>query len=1032
MQHAVHPIRFVSWFFAWLVIFLSILKGFKVKFCLRTSIHRRTSREEDAQETVIRRYSASFGRLDPLLREKCPHVECQSQSIREDFVVNSQLALICWCGIDKPSSRQGKERMSDTFGRRRPCSLAPETLESRHLLATDLLASFAPNAPLSSRPTELLPVGDRVFFQADFGASGGVQLWSTDGTSEGTKPVGVSQGGLIQDYAAVNGRLIFQASDRSVVSTDGGEPTVLLRSSVDGSPTQFVAFGDDVVFIATTEDSETVLFRSDGTAEGTRVIEELGATRHVLEHELLGSSGGFVYLRVFVQGTRGHQILRTDGSSSGLEVVSEDHGFHNIGPVIEFNGGLVFGADVPVDSRPDSAADDLAGDVDGDGLVGFSDFLLLSSNFGNTGEGLPGDLDENGTVDFGDFLILAHFFGASELAQITVDPVATERELWTIKDDGSVAQLTDVRGPSPLNMSSRPNEFLVANDTLYFAAADVRGRELWKTNGTRDTTQVVADLVPGADGSDPIGLTWHNDTLFFSAAGSLWAHDPSTQATDVIRAFDAGRLSLGPSWLTSFGDTLVFTADDGEGDEVWISDGTAEGTQLLKDTIPGGRSGEPRWYTVLNEQLIFTARSDDAGVELWSSDGTSGGTQLLRDIRPETQPTFFVPRDVTEFDGAIFFAMHDSEHGAELWTSDGTAEGTELFLDIRPSVGGSGPRDFFVFQDHLYFSADDGVHGLELWRTNGTRAGTELVNDIWTGGDGSVPADYQIFGDSLYFTARNDQHGRTLWRTTGDETLPVFVPPPGVRDIHDIVVNDRGLYFVATDSSVPTESIWFLEGDGGEPVLAEAIHADFPAERQLGLLVAVGDELLVGRHIDGDFRSFILTDGTESGARSVPLERGRREESIVAFDGSVFAAVGRDRDSLRRIDSLGESDTLADGVYSFVEAVDKLFVAFDDGQLGVLDAGADAVAAIVDLEGSITKLVSQDTGVLLETRTEAGAVAVWLSDGTADGTNKLFESDDFSSLDEIAVTTDGLYVIGVHRELGRRICLVPFPADPRA
>ena len=55
-------------------------------------------------------------------------------------------------------------------------------------------------------------------------------------------------------------------------------------------------------------------------------------------------------------------------------------------------------------------------DIDGNGVVGFSDFLVLSLNFGQSVEpGLNGDIDENGTVEFADFLILALEFGTGSV-----------------------------------------------------------------------------------------------------------------------------------------------------------------------------------------------------------------------------------------------------------------------------------------------------------------------------------------------------------------------------------------------------------------------------------------------------------------------------------------------------------------------------------------------------------------------------------------------------------------------------------------
>ena len=53
------------------------------------------------------------------------------------------------------------------------------------------------------------------------------------------------------------------------------------------------------------------------------------------------------------------------------------------------------------------------GDVDLDGIVGFSDFLILGDNFGISGGTAQGDIDQSGTIGFPDFLILASNFGNS-------------------------------------------------------------------------------------------------------------------------------------------------------------------------------------------------------------------------------------------------------------------------------------------------------------------------------------------------------------------------------------------------------------------------------------------------------------------------------------------------------------------------------------------------------------------------------------------------------------------------------------------
>jgi len=54
------------------------------------------------------------------------------------------------------------------------------------------------------------------------------------------------------------------------------------------------------------------------------------------------------------------------------------------------------------------------GDLDGDGAVGFPDFLILSASFGqDVADHTSGDIDCDGTVGFPDFLVLSANFGTT-------------------------------------------------------------------------------------------------------------------------------------------------------------------------------------------------------------------------------------------------------------------------------------------------------------------------------------------------------------------------------------------------------------------------------------------------------------------------------------------------------------------------------------------------------------------------------------------------------------------------------------------
>lgn len=66
-------------------------------------------------------------------------------------------------------------------------------------------------------------------------------------------------------------------------------------------------------------------------------------------------------------------------------------------------------------------ADRLLGDFDGNGVVDFADFIVLSGNYGTSPAGYAdGDINGDGQVEFEDFVILADNFGRSAAAGVPV------------------------------------------------------------------------------------------------------------------------------------------------------------------------------------------------------------------------------------------------------------------------------------------------------------------------------------------------------------------------------------------------------------------------------------------------------------------------------------------------------------------------------------------------------------------------------------------------------------------------------------
>ncbi|MEO6453490.1 MAG: ELWxxDGT repeat protein [Ginsengibacter sp.] len=125
--------------------------------------------------------------------------------------------------------------------------------------------------------------------------------------------------------------------------------------------------------------------------------------------------------------------------------------------------------------------------------------------------------------------------------------------------------------------SGSPQNLVVYNSKLYFNGWDsAHGSELFVTNGTAAGTQLVKDVIPGTDGSQP-QITVYNGLLY-----------------------------------------IIFSTLQ----QLWKSDGTAVGTELVRDILPYSK-----FAAIWNNKIYFTNNYDYL---VWESDGSTAGTGPLK------------------------------------------------------------------------------------------------------------------------------------------------------------------------------------------------------------------------------------------------------------------------------------------------------------------------------------------------------------------------------------------------------------------
>jgi len=518
----------------------------------------------------------------------------------------------------------------------------------------------------ASYPNKFVSVDSILYFLA-YTDSLGIELWKTDGTSNGTVLV----------------------SDMIPGAKSGFDQYLPHRGSAPHNH-EMIAGDGELFFIANDGDYDFGLWRTDGTMNGTQEIV----------NPFIGSYGSS--LEKFV-GYNGRVFFRSQGASwvtDGTPGGTKQTGF-------TLNSSVVFKGEFYFASISDSTGNELWKlDSTGNGRI-----LIKDINIGTAHS-------EIYHLTVSDSLMF--FF--------TNENNTSGLELW--KSDGTeagTALVKDINPGSANSVSLISQRIVDVNGTLFFNADNgTNGKELWKSDGTAAGTVMVKDINPGSSSSSLGDFININGILFFTADdGSngveLWKSNGTSAGTVLVKNIRGGSSGSMFSSLfdknkfTNVNGTLYFSANNGvNGIELWKSDGTFSGTQMVKDIQPGSISSSPDELVAHEDTLYFLASSIASGRELWKTDGSNLGTEVITNTS-HTSSTF--PRNPIIFEDTLYFKTDDGINGMELWKSDGTLNGSSMVADINPgSASGVSYSPMIVEGSTLFFMADNGIIGAELWK----------------------------------------------------------------------------------------------------------------------------------------------------------------------------------------------------------------------------------------------------------------------------------------------------------------------------
>jgi len=620
-------------------------------------------------------------------------------------------------------------------------------------------------------PERVIRVGDVVYFQVS------QYLYRTDGTYTGTFLLHEFHGGSMTFEGDLHGLLLMQADDgvhgwEPWVSDGTPEGTVLLKDIRPGStwaPLQSVVWvGGDAYFLADDGVHGLEVWRSDGTPEGTRFVADVNP----------GPEGIPWWSAVPWQG--GVLFRTTDGlyridAGGELTRLSSLPGW---GELTVLGDRAFFASEDDVHGNEPWSSD---GTPEGTGIL--RDVEPLPRNEGSN----PSFIGSMTSPDGKPRALYAAWGGTARGLWVTD---GTPRGTELLRDDLRLFEYNQ-RGPT-------------LGGRVYFPADDgIHGWELWRSDGTREGTAMVVDLLPGEWGAIVSHLIAYRDRVYFLAEDlehgvELWSSDGTAEGTHLVRDIEPG-----PDWssisdLIVAGDTLFFTKIGSHGRELWGTDGTEAGTQLVKEIVQNFSGNCCSGMTPFAGRLLMQANDGVHGTEPWISDGTEEGTFLLKDIDPGAASSYYVEAVVAGT--SAFFSTTDGISGDELWKTDGTETGTRLVADILPGPASSFPNFLGPVGDRVAFMVRSGAGDVQtLWRSDGSEAGTGPIAEGFPGYLWAAAA----FDLGILFSERDEAHGLELWRTDGTREGTAFVQDvaPGIdwSNPRDFVQLGTRILFVADD-----------------------------------------------------------------------------------------------------------------------------------------------------------------------------------------------------------------------------------------
>jgi ELWxxDGT repeat protein len=790
-------------------------------------------------------------------------------------------------------------------------------------------------SPSDSNPEILGTAGRFVLFRAQAPTLGS-ELWSTDGTFEGTTLIRDFTPGPEDGYprpiGTASGRFLFTArtgvygGPAAVFATDGTvsgtESLIEIDSgySIQNIGETRSAISDPlarIVFLLPNESGEAAdLISSDGTAAGTTVLSTVpgGSVPPIRVADR------YVFLAFPAQGDA-MEVWSTDGTSQGTSLLA---------------------------SIPDFGYPTLH---ETDGARGFLSILRGERTSLWATDGTPA-----GTMLLVDFPGARSRIGPiaarGSRAYFAVDDSSTGAEIWTSNGTPSgTVQVTDFGPQNPFPDYTSNADFLaILDDGAVFSANDgIDGLGAWFAGTSPGSSRRLPDGCPsGGCGYIPVRRVGQV-ALFFG-----FSEVPQRAA-------------------------------------LWVTDGSVNGTFLLTDGCPGSclDLGGGAFVASSPSHALIRMQTYEFD-ELWVSDGTAPGTiRLTSETTHSPLPAEAGSRGNLVTDDRAFFAAADPLKGRRLWASTREFESPEFLGPVTASWSAdSNPAALIARSSELFWDGAADGQSARLLRTSTETGATEVVPGILTTCDYGYAAR-AVVQDRLVFSACYAEPPGLWVIPAGSESAePLFDLDQYLRS--SLVLGDTLYLFTEEWPYIP--HVWTSDGTSA----GTALRLSYEQNSDVEVAGILNGRILISVNDSGVRALHALSPDLVETALTLP-EDGMVSRVRIASDLAFFTRFRLGLPELWRTDgTIAGTFRLGSSPHSWIDAAVKtesgyqLLFPFSPLNLWVSDGTPEGTRFVMEIPGSTHNYVGSPaiaigSRAVFATTRAVGGVDYWRSDGTAEG-----------------------------------------------